>query len=145
LKKKKKKPAPAPKKAKKKPAPKKPTKKPGTPKKPPKKPTPKPPKKPMAATDRTPDICAVNFSAHNGDPVYFENIPAAGVTLSQVSTDDTYPFSPVTGTVNGLDYTEVATGGYVTISVPTLDKTYPYNVSLTCDPDNPAHSVTVDS
>jgi hypothetical protein len=29
--------------------------------------------------------------------------------------------------------------------VPTLNKTYPYNVSCCSGPDDPAHSVTVNS
>jgi hypothetical protein len=90
-------------------------------------------------------ICVANFAASNNSQVCFTGIPSTGCTLSQIS-GDTYPFSPVTGTENGLDYTDLTTANNcVTVVVPTLNKTYPYNVSCCSGPDDPAHSVTVNS
>jgi hypothetical protein len=66
------------------------------------------------------------------------------VTITQVS-GNSFPFTPVTGNQSGLSYSTIVTGDSLTISVPTLNQTYPYNVSCSCGPMNPAHSVTVGS
>jgi hypothetical protein len=97
-------------------------------------------------TLRTPDICAPNFSANNLDPVQFQSIPAIGVRLTQKSATDPYPFTPVTGTYNGLSYTDVATSGRVTVSVTqSATTTYSYNVNCSCPGQEGSHSVTVNS
>lgn len=89
----------------------------------------------------TPQICINNFSAGNGDCVYFQSIPAVGVRITQIGS--TYPFSPVTGTFNGMSYTEVAVAGVVYISANAGN--YPYAVNCSCP--GPViegnHSVTV--
>lgn len=95
-------------------------------------------------TLRTPQICVDNFSANNGDPVEFQSIPDIGVRITQVS-GNTYPFLPVTGTYNGLSYTDVAQDGEVTVSASPSTDPYPYTVNCDCGPDNPGHSVTVNS
>jgi hypothetical protein len=100
----------------------------------------------LTGTLRTPSICTSNFSADNNDPVEFTGIPAVGVRITQYSTTDTYPFTPVTGTENGLDYTDVATSGQVTVSVTqSATTTYYYKVNCSCPGTDPAHSVTVDT
>ncbi len=92
----------------------------------------------------TPGICQ-DFIGGNLGTVCFKNIPSAGVTLTQVDSTKTFPFTPVTGqNANGLDYTNVAQGGCVTITVPAINKTYYYNVSV-CPLDEAQHSVTVNS
>jgi hypothetical protein len=97
-----------------------------------------------ALTLRTPSICASNFPANNNDPVEFAGIPAVGVRITQYSTSDPYPFAPVTGTYNGLSYTDVATSGQVTVSVTqSQTTTYYYNVNCSCPGLDPQHSVTV--
>jgi hypothetical protein len=101
----------------------------------------------LGTTLRTPDICTANFPANNKDPVKFQNIPEnTTVTLYQIS-GDTYPFSPYETDSNGLRYTELQTGDQVTVVVPDLNQTYPYDVEgdANCPPDNPDHSVTVNS
>ncbi|MFZ0417772.1 MAG: hypothetical protein WAM04_06690 [Candidatus Sulfotelmatobacter sp.] len=117
-------------------------------KQPPKKQPPKknPPKKlPTTITcDESPDICISTFTASNGDHVCFQNIPTAGVTITQIS-GETFPFVPTGTNSQGLKYTDVATGGYATVSVPTLNQKYPYDVSVSCGPDEGNHSVTVNS
>lgn len=100
-----------------------------------------------ALTLRTPDICVENFSADHNDTVEFQNIPAAGVTITQVSGYN-YPFSPVTGTnANGLKYTDVTAGEELVIVAAAINQTYPYTVSCSCPSpkDDPSHSVTVDN
>jgi hypothetical protein len=129
-------------KAKKQPAKKQPAKKQPAKKQPPKKPQKKLPT--TVTCDETPDICATKFDASNGDHVCFENIPTAGVTLTQIS-GETFPFVPTGTNSQGLKYTDVVTGGYATVSVPTLNKTYSYDVSCACGPDEGNHSVTVDN
>jgi hypothetical protein len=90
-------------------------------------------------------ICVENFPASNNDCVCFTGIPTGGCTLSQIS-GEIYPFSPVTGTSSGLDYTDLTqSNNCVTVVVPAINKTYPYNVSCCTGPADPAHSVTVDS
>jgi hypothetical protein len=93
----------------------------------------------------TPDICVENFIA-DGDTIKFQNIPTAGVTITQVSgnPNPTFPFEADGTNSKGLLYVTVATGGSVTISVPSLG-TYPYTVSCTCPGDEGGHSVTVNS
>jgi hypothetical protein len=135
--------------AKKPPVKKQPAKKRPPKKQPPKKQPPKkqPPKKPTTkgpAATFTPGICE-DFTGSNLGTVCFKNIPAAGCTLTQVDSTKTYPFTPVTGqNANGLDYTDVAQGGCVTITVPAINKTYYYLVSV-CPLDEAQHSVTVDT
>jgi hypothetical protein len=89
----------------------------------------------------TPQICVGNFSAGNNDCVYFQSIPAVGVRITQIG--NTFPFSPVTGTFNGMSYTEVAVAGVVYISAGPGN--YPYAVNCSCP--GPVlegnHSVTV--
>jgi hypothetical protein len=93
----------------------------------------------------TPDICVQNFIGSRNGTVNFQNIPSSGVTITQIS-GDTYPFSPVTGTNgSGLKYTNVASGGSVTIVVPAINQTYPYDVSCSCPQLQGAHSVTVNT
>jgi hypothetical protein len=130
-------------KAKKQPAKKQPAKKQPAKKRPPKKKAHKKPTK-LFTCDVSPDICATTFTASNGDHVCFQNIPTAGVTITQIS-GDTYPFVPTGTNSQGLKYTTVATGGYATVSVPTLNQKYPYDVSCSCPPDEGNHSVTVNS
>jgi hypothetical protein len=90
-------------------------------------------------------ICVDNFSIANLGNVCFTGIPAAGCTLSQIS-GTTYPFTPVTGTANGLKYTALTpTNNEVTVTVPAINSTYPYNVSCCTGPLDPGHSVTVNS
>jgi len=121
------------------PAKKRPAKKQPPKKQPAKKPTTK-----AVATAYTPGICQ-DFTGGNLGTVCFKNIPAAGCTLTQVDSTKTFPFTPVTGqNANGLDYTDVAQGGCVTITVPAINKTYYYNVSV-CPLDEATHSVTVNS
>jgi hypothetical protein len=95
-----------------------------------------------ALTVRSPDICVDNFSANNNDTVSFKNIPAAGVTLTQIS-GNTFPFVKTGTNSNGLLYTNVAQGGSATIAVPAINQTYPYAVSCTCPGLSGNHSVTV--
>jgi hypothetical protein len=103
-------------------------------------------KRNVTGTLRTPAICATNFGADNLDPVEFTGIPAIGVRITQKSTTDTYPFTPVTGTENGLSYTDVATSGQVTVSVTqTSTTTYYYKVNCNCPGDEGNHSVTVNT
>lgn len=87
----------------------------------------------------TPQICVGNFSGGNGDCVYFQSIPAVGVRITQIGS--TYPFSPVTGTFNGMSYTEVAVAGVVYISASPGD--YSYAVNCSCPELEGNHSVTV--
>jgi hypothetical protein len=94
-------------------------------------------------TTRTPKICADSFSGNNGDPVQFQAIPAIGVRITQVGT--TYPFLPVTGTLNGVSYTEVAVGGQITISASPSTTPYSYAVNCSCPGLEGTHSVTVNS
>ena len=90
-------------------------------------------------------ICTESFTISNNSQVCFTGIGPDGCTLSQIS-GDVYPFSPVTGTENGLDYTDLtSTDNVVTVTVPAVNQPYPYNVSC-CDGgsiDTPGHSVTV--
>jgi hypothetical protein len=90
-------------------------------------------------------ICVDNFSTANLGQVCFTGIPAGGCTISQIS-GTTYPFTPVTGTANGLKYTDLTqTNNQVTVTVPAINSTYPYNVSCCTGPLDPGHSVTVNS
>lgn len=95
-----------------------------------------------ALTLRTPAICTGNFSANNNDPVQFQNIPAAGVTITQVS-GYTFPFSPIVGSSNGLYYTTLQQGGQLIVVVPAINQSYPYTVSCSCPETSGNHSVTV--
>ena len=98
-----------------------------------------------APTPRSPNICASNFSANNGDPVTFTALPTPTVTVSQKSLTDIFPFSPVTGSSNGLSYTVVTSQDTLTVSVPAINQTYSYKVSCSCPGDEGSHSVTVGS
>jgi len=90
-------------------------------------------------------ICVANFPASNNSQVCFTGIPNGGCTLFQIA-GNIFPFSPVTGTENGLNYTDLTqTNNCVTVVVPALNRTYPYNVSCCTGPNDPAHSVTVDT
>jgi hypothetical protein len=90
-------------------------------------------------------ICVTNFPASNNSQVCFTGIPNGGCKVYQIA-GDIFPFSPVTGTENGLDYTDLTqTNNCLTVVVPTLNKTYPYNVSCCTGPNDPAHSVTVNT
>jgi hypothetical protein len=90
-------------------------------------------------------ICVANFPASNNSQVCFTGIPNGGCTLFQIA-GDIFPFSPVTGNQNGLNYTDLTqTNNCVTVVVPALNKTYPYNVSCCNAADDPAHSVTVNT
>jgi hypothetical protein len=123
--------------AKKKPAPKNSTKK-----KAPKKQAPKKGGKKAAAATLTPDICVTSFSAKNGDTVIFQNFPVISVTVSQISGND-FPFTPVTGQNGGLKYSTIVSGDSLTVTVPTVNKNYPYAVSCPCSILSGNHSVTV--
>jgi hypothetical protein len=98
------------------------------------------------ANGNGPSICTENFTASNNSQVCFSDIPDGGCTLSQIS-GDVYPFSPVTGTDNGLDYTNLTQDdNCVYVVVPVLNRTYPYDVSCCEDSKaDPGHSVTVNS
>jgi hypothetical protein len=91
----------------------------------------------------TPDICVENFTAAS-DTITFQNIPTLGVTITQVSgnPNPAFPFVPDGENSKGLKYVTVATGGSVTISVPSAG-TYPYSVSTACPGESGNHSVTV--
>jgi hypothetical protein len=91
----------------------------------------------------TPDVCVENFIA-SSDTIKFQNIPTASVTITQISgnPNPAFPFVPDGENSKGLKYVTVATGGSVTISVPSAG-TYPYSVSCTCDDLSGNHSVTV--
>ncbi len=94
----------------------------------------------------TPPICTANFSAENGNSVAFTGIPAVGVRITQASLTDPFPFTPVTGTYNGLSYIDVATSGQVTVTVSqAATTTYYYKVNCSCPGDEGSHSVTVDT
>jgi hypothetical protein len=89
-------------------------------------------------------ICVLNFQASNTSQVCFTGIPSGGCTISQIP-GDIYPFRPVTGTTNGLDYTSLTqSNNEVTVVVPAINQTYPYAVSV-CSGHTPGHSVTVNS
>jgi len=45
-----------------------------------------------------------------------------------------FPLCQPASNSQGLKYTDVVTGGYATVSVPTLNKTYSYDVSCACGP-----------
>lgn len=91
------------------------------------------------------DVCVQSFSASNNSCVCFTDIPTGGCTLSQIA-GNWFPFRPLTGTANGLDYINLtATNTCVTVVVPAINQTYPYNVSCCGGQDNPGHSVTVNS
>ena len=98
-----------------------------------------------APTPRNPNICAPNFSANNGDPVTFTALPTPTVTISQKSLTNIFPFTPVTGSNNGLSYAIVTSQDSLTVAVPAINQTYPYNVSCSCPGDSGSHSVTVNS
>jgi hypothetical protein len=90
-------------------------------------------------------ICVQNFSIANLGQVCFTGIPASGCTVSQIS-GSTYPFAPVTGTSNGLKFTSLTqSNNQVTVTVPAINNTYPYEVSCCTGPLDPGHSVTVNS
>jgi hypothetical protein len=91
----------------------------------------------------TPDICVENFIAAS-DTITFQNIPTLGVTITQVSgnPNPAFPFVPDGENSKGFKYVTVATGGSVTISVPSAG-TYPYSVSCACPGESGNHSVTV--
>ena len=91
-------------------------------------------------------ICVENFTAANNSCVCFTNVPSGGCTFSQVS-GYWYPFQPVTGTNSqGLKYTNLTSANNcVTVVVPAINQTYPYDVSCCDGPANPEHSVTVNS
>jgi hypothetical protein len=90
-------------------------------------------------------ICVDNFEAANLGQVCFTGIPSAGCTLSQIA-GTTYPFTPVSGTANGLKFTNLTqSNNEVTVTVPAINSTYPYNVSCCTGPLDPGHSVTVNS
>jgi hypothetical protein len=91
---------------------------------------------------RTPPLCAENFSASNGDPVNFTGVPSNGTTISQVGAH--YPFSPITGYVNGMAYTNLPlpSGQQLLVAAPAINQTYPYDVN-TCPGLGGNHSVTV--
>jgi hypothetical protein len=97
------------------------------------------------ANGNTQPICVQNFPASNNSQVCFTGIPGGGCTLSQIP-GDIYPFSPVTGTNSqGLKYTNLTqTNNCVTVTVPAINQTYPYSVSV-CPGHDPTHSVTVNS
>jgi hypothetical protein len=100
--------------------------------------------KPTANTLVTPNICVPNFSASNGAPVQFV-LPVAQVTITQVA-GNSFPFTPVTGSNGaGMEYTTVTSGSTLTVSVPTINKSYPYQISCTCPGLEGTHSVTVGS
>jgi hypothetical protein len=90
-------------------------------------------------------ICTQNFTASNNSQVCFTGIPGDGCTLFQIA-GNIYPFSPVTGTQNGLDYTTLTQqNNCVTVVVPAINGTYPYGVSCCGGQDEPGHSVTVNT
>lgn len=91
------------------------------------------------------DVCVQNFTASNNSCVCFTGIPTGGCTLSQIS-GNWFPFRPITGTANGLDYINLTpANNCFTVVVPAINQTYPYNASCCGGQDNPGHSVTVNS
>lgn len=97
-----------------------------------------------AASSVTVPICSQNFTTANNSQVCFTGIPSGGCTLSQIA-GNVYPFRPVTGTQDGLEYTNLSPGNNcVTVVVPAINQTYPYSVSC-CSGRAPGHSVTVNS
>jgi hypothetical protein len=102
------------------------------------------PGKPTANATLTPNICVANFSASNGAPVQFV-LPVAQVTITQVA-GNSFPFTPVTGSNGaGMEYATVTSSTTLTVSVPAINKTYPYQISCTCPGLEGTHSVTVGS
>ena len=112
-------------------------------KQPPKKQPAKKQKNKRVASPYTPGICE-SFTGSNQGIVNFKNIPVTGVTLTQVDSTKIFPFVATGQNGNGMNYTDVAKGGSVTIAVPAINQTYYYIVSV-CPLDEATHTVTVNS
>ncbi len=99
----------------------------------------------QTANGNSQPICTQNFTTSNNSQVCFTGIPSDGCTLFQIA-GNIYPFSPVTGTQNGLNYTTLSQqNNCVTVVVPAINSTYPYGVSCCGGQDEPGHSVTVNT